>query len=97
MFKLYDTFGFPPDLTRLMAEELGLTVDNEGFDKEMKDAVTRSKEDREKRKNETSLTLGPDSTAYLSKNFTLTDSSFKYSEEKLEATIQAIYNGSEFI
>lgn len=31
-FKLYDTFGFPIDLTRLMAEERELTVDEEAFE-----------------------------------------------------------------
>ncbi|MCA9565975.1 MAG: alanine--tRNA ligase, partial [Myxococcales bacterium] len=35
-FKLYDTFGFPLDLTQIMAEEQGLTVDLAGFDAALK-------------------------------------------------------------
>ena len=35
-FKLYDTFGFPLDLTQLMAEERKMTIDVDGFDIEMK-------------------------------------------------------------
>ncbi len=35
VFKLYDTFGFPPDLTSDMAKESGLFIDQEGFDREM--------------------------------------------------------------
>ncbi|MCH8838457.1 MAG: alanine--tRNA ligase [Candidatus Marinimicrobia bacterium] len=34
-FKLYDTYGFPLDLTELMARERGITVDQKGFDKAM--------------------------------------------------------------
>ena len=34
-FKLYDTYGFPLDLTELMADEQGMNVDKKGFDKEM--------------------------------------------------------------
>lgn len=37
-FKLYDTFGFPLELTVEMAEEEGLTVDTEAFDKCMEEA-----------------------------------------------------------
>ena len=35
VFKLYDTFGFPVDLTEDIARERGLTLDNAGFEKEM--------------------------------------------------------------
>ena len=42
-FKLYDTYGFPLDLTELMAREAGLTVDNAGFDKLMEEQRTRAR------------------------------------------------------
>jgi alanyl-tRNA synthetase/REP element-mobilizing transposase RayT len=42
-FKLYDTYGFPLDLTELMARERGLTVDKEGFEKLMEEQRTRAR------------------------------------------------------
>ena len=42
-FKLYDTYGFPLDLTELMARENNLSVDNDGFDQEMKKQKARAK------------------------------------------------------
>jgi alanyl-tRNA synthetase len=42
-FELYDTFGFPIDLTELMAREKGLTVDMEGFNKALEQQKTRSR------------------------------------------------------
>ena len=42
-FKLYDTYGFPLDLTQLMAREKGLEVDEVGFHKSMKKQRERAK------------------------------------------------------
>ena len=42
-FKLYDTYGFPLDLTELMGREKGLTVDKKAFEKEMSDQKKRAK------------------------------------------------------
>ena len=42
-FKLYDTFGFPVDLTREIAEEAGLTVDNEAFSALMDEQKQRAR------------------------------------------------------
>ncbi|MBU0518468.1 alanine--tRNA ligase [bacterium] len=42
-FKLYDTFGFPLDLTQLMAEEKGFTVDVKGFESEMNNQRERAR------------------------------------------------------
>ncbi len=42
-FELYDTFGFPIDLTELMAREKGWTVDMEGFNKALAEQKNRSR------------------------------------------------------
>lgn len=42
-FKLYDTFGFPLDLTRLMANEKGFQVDEAGFDAQMEESRERAR------------------------------------------------------
>lgn len=48
-FELYDTFGFPIDLTRLMAAERGWQVDEAGFEKALQAQKDRSRADAHKK------------------------------------------------
>jgi len=43
VFRLYDTYGFPYDLTEVIAAESGLTLDREGFDRAMEQQQERSR------------------------------------------------------
>ncbi len=52
VFKLYDTYGFPKELTTEIAEEAGYTVDLEGFNAEMEAQKQRA---RDARSNEQSM------------------------------------------
>jgi alanyl-tRNA synthetase len=49
-FKLYDTFGFPIDLTELMARERGYSVDIAGFEVALQAQRTQSQEERRSKK-----------------------------------------------
>ena len=49
-FRLYDTYGFPIDLTELMARERGYTVDIAGFEQALETQRRRSQEERKAKK-----------------------------------------------
>jgi len=45
VFELYDTYGFPKDLTELLAREKGLTIDEKGFENALNEQKKRSQAD----------------------------------------------------
>jgi len=64
-FQLYDTYGFPLDLTLLMAEERGFTVDKEAYHREMLIARERSRQ-ANKGIADAGMEFSAEQTTYLS-------------------------------
>jgi len=94
-FKLHDTYGFPIDLTRIMAEERGMTVDIAGYEKLMEQArqVARG---RTKEQDSKLADLPPGALAQLQQaQVKFTDDQPKFSHEPIQARIMAIWNGDD--
>jgi len=95
-FKLYDTFGFPIDLTVLMAGERGLAVDTTGFEAEAEKARDLSRSGG-KAQTEKSLSLSGEEVARLNgMKVHLTDDSAKHDSKEVAAHVKAIWNGVNF-
>lgn len=91
-FKLYDTYGFPIDLTKEILEEEHLSVDEEAFNEEMEKQKERARNARGNMDGE-SWKEDP-----LSKLETTVDSIFNgYSEIYGEGTIEAIVKDDELV
>ncbi|XP_078444077.1 alanyl-tRNA synthetase [Wolffia australiana] len=96
-FILWDTYGFPIDLTQLMAEERGLSVDIDGYNVALEEARQKARSARNKQAGE-SIAMDADATSVLQRNGVApTDDSRKYVWNKdHESVVKAIYNGVEF-
>ena len=85
IFKLYDTYGFPYDLTADMARELGIELDEEGFNREMEAQRARARAAQNFKAN-----------AQL--DYTGADTEFTgYEKRSQETKIIALYKGSETV
>ncbi|MFN8323056.1 MAG: alanine--tRNA ligase [Chitinophagales bacterium] len=72
-FELFDTYGFPLDLTKLIASEKGWTVDEDGFNKEMAAQKQRGKADATKEQSDW-VNVGEDvKTDFIGYDFTEAD------------------------
>ncbi|HSU66321.1 MAG TPA: alanine--tRNA ligase-related protein, partial [Tepidisphaeraceae bacterium] len=95
LFRLYDTYGFPPDLTRIMAEERGFLVDLAGYEKLMEQAKELSR-GAEKGAGHPVYDLPPQILDELQKmGVHATDDSHKFRRGPARATVRAIWNGHD--
>ena len=65
VFRLYDTYGFPADLTADVAREHGLTLDMSGFDRAMNDQRERARAASQFQMGEITEVSIKDSTEFL--------------------------------
>jgi len=94
-FQLYDTYGFPLDLTQVMAEERGLTVDVEGFHKAMAEQREQSRAGA-KAGARGDLVLDAETIAKLQQlHVKPTDDVDKYHGREVRARVKAIWNGRD--
>jgi alanyl-tRNA synthetase len=94
-FKLHDTYGFPIDLTRIMAEERGMSVDVAGYEKLMEQARELARAGG--KSQDSRLTdLPPDVMSTLSQSGVKpTDDQPKFLDEPIQSKVLAIWNGTD--
>lgn len=91
-FYLYDTFGFPIELTVEMAQEEGLLVDEEGFARAMEQQKQKA---RENQNFEAKLSV-EDAALYESLDASVTSEFVGYDALTVKSSIAAIGNGAEW-
>ena len=84
-FKLYDTYGFPMDLTKEILEEENLTIDEEGFQKAMEEQRVKARTARK-----TTNYMGADATVYEELDPAMTTEFVGYDRLTHESVISAL-------
>ncbi|TVU31243.1 hypothetical protein EJB05_22924 [Eragrostis curvula] len=97
-FVLWDTYGYPIDLTEVMAVDYGLTVDKEGFNVSMEEARQKARNARNKSGGKT-IAMDANATAQLrNQGLASTDDSPKFMWHKEHGSVvKAIYSGTEYM
>ena len=91
-FKLYDTYGFPIDLTKEILEEKGYSVDEEGFKASMEEQKNRARNARE-----VTNYMGADVTVYESIDPALTSEFVGYANDVYDTEITVLTTESEIV
>lgn len=91
-FKLYDTYGFPLDLTKEILEEKNFEVDEEGFQKAMKD-----QKDMARNARKTTNYMGADVTVYQSIDAAITSKFVGYDRFSHDSKISVLTTEDELV
>jgi alanyl-tRNA synthetase len=97
VWKLYDTFGFPEDLTRLMAEEQGLSINDEEVAIAREKAREASKSVKEAVQTFSKLDVHQISELENDIKIPRPDAEWKYSKGNITSKVQLIFTGKEFL
>ena len=98
-FELYDTFGFPIDLTMLIASERCATVDLKGFEAELQKQKDRSRSDAVKSTGDWVIMKADDVQEFIGYDHLNADvviTRYREMEAKGKTTIQAVFNLTPF-
>ncbi|GAA5824475.1 hypothetical protein JCM11251_000438 [Rhodosporidiobolus azoricus] len=98
VWRLYDTYGFPVDLTLLMAEEAGLTFDQKEFEA-AQEASKEASKGAGKKGDGQQVRLDVHDIAALeaNENVPKTDDSAKYGTGNVDSVVKAIYRQGKFV
>ena len=99
IFELYDTFGFPIDLTRLIASENGFTIDETGFQAELHQQKDRSRKDAEKTTGDWEFILSDETQDFLGYDHleaSVMISRYRVVDKKGKQVIQAVFDKTPF-
>ena len=97
VWRLYDTFGFPVDLTRLMAEERGLDIDDAEFEEARLKAKEASKGEKKAAADLVKLDVHDLGKLNQMDDVPTTDDSTKFGRENITSRIKAVYYAKEFL
>ncbi len=89
-FKLYDTYGFPIDLTKEILEEKGYTIDEDGFKAEMEQQRVRARTSRE-----VTNYMGADATVYDEIDASITTQFVGYDSLSSNSTVTVLAGEQE--
>lgn len=96
VWRLYDTFGFPEDLTKLMAEERGITMDDEEIAVAREKAREASKSVKDSAQTFAKLNVHQISELEKVHGISRPDDEAKFKRGNITAKVQLVYNGTEF-